>query len=106
MQENAALQKRANAATVNVKLNLNLSSFVGTFVAANRPGPKAGVNGTFAPSFSASLSSPLPTAFPPPPKENQEAIDAPFPLSAMLRGMGYRCGYLSAPPLPRLLCTI
>ena len=51
MQENAALQKRANAATVNVKLNLNLSSFVGTFVAANRPGPKAGENRTFAPPF-------------------------------------------------------
>jgi hypothetical protein len=49
MQENAALQKRASAATVNVKLNL--SSFVGTFVAANRPGPKAGVNETFAPPF-------------------------------------------------------
>lgn len=39
MQENAALQKRANAATVNVKLNLNLSSFVGAGDGEDGVGP-------------------------------------------------------------------
>ena len=89
MQENAALQKRASAATVNVKLNL--SSLVGVFVAANRPGPKAGANETFAPSFLRPCAR-APT--PPHPRGDQEAIAASekkmllFPLAPCCVGWG------------------